>query len=80
MNIQARKLNLIEEFLRINDEHTIEQLESFIKVEKNKQYDSDLKPMSLEQFHEMIEQAKLDKANGRVVSHEEVKRIVKSWQ
>ncbi len=80
MNIQARKLNLIEEFLRINDEHTIEQLESFIKDEKNRQYDRDLKPMSLEQFHEMIEKAKLDKANGRVVSHEEVKMITKSWK
>jgi hypothetical protein len=50
------------------------------RLKKNKQHDRDLEPMSLEQFHEMIEQAKLDKANGRVVSHEEVKRTFKSWK
>jgi len=34
MNIQARKLNLIEEFLRLSDESVIEKLESLIKFEK----------------------------------------------
>jgi len=80
MNIQARKLNLIEEFLRISDESIIEKLESFIRIEKKKQYDKEIKPMSLKEFHEMIDQAKQDKANGRVVSHEELKKRVKSWK
>ncbi|MDX9908431.1 MAG: hypothetical protein RBS23_03135 [Mariniphaga sp.] len=80
MNIQARKLNLIEEFLRISDESIIEKLESFIMTEKKKQYERDLKPMSLKEFHEMIDQAKQDKANGRVISHEELKKRVKSWK
>ncbi|NHB68941.1 hypothetical protein [Perlabentimonas gracilis] len=80
MNIQARKLNLIEEFLRISDESIIEKLESFIRIEKKKQYDRELKPMSLNDFHEMIDQAKQDKANGRVISHEELKKRIKSWK
>jgi hypothetical protein len=80
MNIQARKLNLIEEFLRISDESIIEKLESFIRIEKKKQYDRELKPMSLNEFHEMIDQAKQDKANGRVVSQEELKKRIKSWK
>lgn len=80
MNIQVRKLNLIEEFLRISDERIIEKLESFIKIEKEKQYDRELKPMSLEEFHEMIDQAKQDKANGRIISHDELKKRVKSWK
>lgn len=46
MNIQARKLNLIEEFLRISDESIIEKLESFIMTEKKKQYERDLNPNS----------------------------------
>ena len=80
MNIQARKLNLIEEFLRISDESIIEKLEYFISIEKKKQYDRDVKPMSLKEFHEMIDQAKKDKAAGRVISHEELKKRVKSWK
>jgi len=80
MNIQARKLNLIEEFLRISDESIIEKLESFIRIEKKKQYNMGLKPMSLKEFHEMIDQAKQDKAEGRVISHEELKKRIKSWK
>ena len=80
MSIQARKLNLIEEFLRISDESIIEKLESLITTEKKKQYEKELKPMPLKEFHEMIDQAKQDKANGRVISHEELKERVKSWK
>jgi len=80
MDISTRKLNLIEEFLRISDESIIEQLESFIMTEKKKQYERDLKPMVLKEFHEMIDQAKQDKVNGRIISQEELKKRVKSWE
>lgn len=80
MNIQARKLNLIEEFLRISDESIIEKLESFMITEKEKQHEKNLKPMSMRTFHEMIDQAKQDKANGRVIPHEELKERIKSWK
>jgi len=79
MDIQARKLNLIEEFIRISDESFIEKLESLIRIEKKKQHERELKPMSLNEFHEMIDQAKDDKAKGRVVSHEDIKKKIKSW-
>jgi hypothetical protein len=53
MNIQARKLILIEEFLRFNDESLITKLESFIKQEKKVSHERNLKPMSMSEFHEM---------------------------
>jgi len=34
MNIRARKLVFVEEFLRINDENLIIRIESFLKQEK----------------------------------------------
>ena len=80
MNIQARKLVLIEEFLRITDESLITKLESFIKQEKIKSHESNLKPMSLNEFHEMIDQAKRDSDAGRVISHQELKKKVKTWK
>ncbi len=80
MDIQARKLNLIEAFLKISDESIIEKLESFIRIERMREYDKDLKPMSIEEFHEMIDQAKKDRAKGRVVAHEELKKSIKSWK
>ena len=79
MDIQARKLNLIEEFIRITDESIIEKLEFLVRTEKKKLHERELKPMSLNEFHEMIDQAKDDKTNGRVVSHDDLKTKIKSW-
>ena len=80
MNIQARKLVLIEEFLRISDESFITKLESFIRQEKKVSHEKNLKPMSLNEFHEMINQAKKDSEAGRVISHPELKKKMKTWE
>ncbi|MCH8545501.1 MAG: hypothetical protein LAT54_02095 [Cryomorphaceae bacterium] len=80
MDIQARKLNLIEEFLKISDEKIIEKLEFFIRLEKQRKNNTALEAMTLEEFYAMIDQAKEDQANGRVVSHEALKQRIKSWR
>ncbi len=80
MNIQARKLVLIEEFLRISDENLIAKLESFIKQQKKVSHDRELNPMSFNEFHEMIEQAIKDSDAGRVISHQELKKKIKTWK
>jgi chemotaxis protein CheY-P-specific phosphatase CheC len=80
MDIQARKRNLIEEFLRISDENRITKLESFINQEKNVSKERNLKPMSMNEFHEMIDQAKRESDAGRVITHKELKKKVKTWE
>lgn len=80
MNIQARKLGLIEEFLHINDESLILKLESVIRQEKKLLHERNLKPMTVNDFHEMIDQAKRDSDAGRVISHQELKKKVKTWK
>jgi hypothetical protein len=80
MNIQARKLVLIEEFLRISDENLITKLESFLRNEKKITRERNLKPMSLNEFHEMIDQAKKDSDAGHVISHQDLKNKVKTWK
>ncbi|NLB79637.1 MAG: hypothetical protein GX796_12600 [Clostridiaceae bacterium] len=80
MNIQAKKLELIEEFLRISDENLILKLETFLKNEKKIYRERNLKPMSINEFREMIDTALKDKDTGNVISHEELKEKVKSWK
>jgi siroheme synthase (precorrin-2 oxidase/ferrochelatase) len=80
MNIQARKLLLIEEFLRISDEHLIAKLESFIRQENKETRERELAPMSLNELHEMIALAIQDSDAGRVISHQELKKKVKTWK
>lgn len=80
MNIQARKLILIEEFLHISDESLITKLEAFIKQEKKVSHEKNLKPMSLNDFHEMIDKAKSESDTGQVISHQELKKKVRTWK
>lgn len=80
MNIQARKLLLIEEFLRVSDENIITKLEAFIKQEKKTAQERNIKPMLLKEFHEMIDQSIMDSEAGRVISHKGLKEKVKTWK
>ena len=80
MDIQARKLELIKEFLYISDESIIEKLESLIKLEKKNRHDKVFKPMSIKAFYEMIDQSLLESKNGDVVSHQDLKKKIKSWK
>lgn len=48
MDIQARKISLIQEFLRINSEELINKLDKFLYREKKKIYEKELKPMSFD--------------------------------
>ncbi len=80
MNIQPRKLVLIEEFLRISDDNLITKPELFIKQEKKISHERNLKLMPLNEFHEMIDEAKRDSKACRVISHQELKKKVKTWE
>ena len=80
MSIQTRKLVLIEEFLRISDESLITKIESFINNEKKISHEKNLKPMSLDDFHDMIKQSNQDSEAGRVISHEELRKKVRKWK
>jgi predicted transcriptional regulator len=80
MNIQARKLGLIEEFLQISDESLIIKLEDVIRKEKKIAYERKLKPMLIDEFHEMIDEAIRDRDAGRVISHQELSKKIKTWK
>jgi hypothetical protein len=80
MNIQARKLSLIEEFLRINDEQIIVKLESFLKYEKARVLENELKPMSVNEFYELIDKSLDDSKNGRIISTNDLKEKIKTWE
>lgn len=80
MDIQEKKLKLIEEFLRISDEQVLDKLEAIIRNEVQRLYSEGVKPMSLSELHEMIDEAKLDYQSGRVTSHEDLKKEVLTWK
>ena len=52
MNIQARKLEFIQEFLAIQNEDVILHLENLMKMEQSQ----DIKPMSVTELNKRIDQ------------------------
>ena len=72
MNLQARKLNLIDFLLRLQDESIIKKIEGILTSSK-KTTDLILKPFTEEEFYARNERSQKDIREGKLVSHKEVK-------
>ena len=60
MDLQTRKLNFIQEFLRLKNEKLIAKLENILKSEKVKSYEEHISPMSEDELNRIIDEAEKD--------------------
>lgn len=58
---------------RVEDGNIVTQDETTKELSK-------FEPMSINNFHEMIDQAKLDQDAGRIISHKDLKNKAKTWK
>lgn len=79
MNLEARKISFVQEFLRIQNEEIIGSLEKFLKNRKAELIDNTFKPMSIEQYNNEIDQAMNDSENGRMIKATELKAKIQKW-
>lgn len=79
MDLQTRKLKLIQEFLKIQSEEIISRLEKVLKKENLKAEQEDFKPMSVEEFNSRIDQSMEDSKNGRLIAASELKAKIDTW-
>lgn len=80
MDIQARKLHFIQEFLRVADEELIGKLERLLRTERKKKLDKELFPISLKELNEMIDKSEDDFANGRETEARNLLNQIDSWK
>jgi hypothetical protein len=80
MDIQTRKINFVQEFLRLRNIKLIEKLEKILLEDKAKDYEASLKPMSVDNFNKMIDKSIDDTKQGKVVNARELKESVKKWK
>lgn len=50
MNIEARKISLVKEFLNIDNETIIREIEELLYSKKIENYESNLKPMTMDRY------------------------------
>ena len=79
MNLEARKISFIQEFLRLQNEEIVIGLEKLLHKRKAELIDKEMKPMSIEQFNSDIDNAEDDFRNGRIISASDLKAKVKKW-
>lgn len=79
MDLQTRKLELIQEFLKVQSEEVISRLEKIMKKENAKSEQERLKPMTIEEFNSRIDQSMEDSKNGRLIEASELKSKIDTW-
>jgi len=70
----------VQEFLRISDEKLIDKLERFLRTERKKSLDKEHNPMSMNEFHQMIEKAEADVKSGRVTEARDLLKKVEELE
>jgi len=79
--VDSRKLHLIEELLKVDNEDILKKLESIIQEERMKVLEKELsQPMSLKSFNAMIDKSENDLASGKATSVNELKRKIQKWK
>ncbi|HPS46016.1 MAG TPA: hypothetical protein PKZ21_02505 [Bacteroidales bacterium] len=78
MNIQVKKLELIEWIAQMSDENIINKMnkirEAYLTFTKEK-----VKPMSLEEFYASIDKAEKDIKSGKIYSQQEAEKESENW-
>jgi len=79
MDIEARKISLVKEFLNIDNEKIIREIEKLLHNKKVENYESSLKPMTMERYKAEIEMAIKDEKNGRLIKADDLKKQIQEW-
>lgn len=79
MDLQTRKMDFIREFLRIENEKIVIQLEKLLRLERKKQIDESLVPMSLDEFDSMINRAEKDSEENKLTNAKILRKNIDSW-
>lgn len=65
MDLQTRKIEFVQEFLKIQSEQAISRLENLLKKEKKTYIDNHFKPMTEKELNERIDQSESDFRNNQ---------------
>ena len=72
MDLQARKISFVQEFLRLQNEDTIQGLEDFLKKHKSELFEQHLSPMS-DDLNKQIDESMLDSKQNKVKKASDLK-------
>lgn len=72
MNLEARKIEFVQEFLKLQSEEVISRLEKILKKESDFSEVKKFEPMTREELNKRIDQSEADFLNGRYKTSSEL--------
>ncbi|AGC76706.1 hypothetical protein LX97_01364 [Nonlabens dokdonensis] len=72
MDLQSRKIEFIQEFLKLESDDAISKLELTLKNISNKLKSEPVEPMTMEELNARIDKSEDDFVNGSYISAEEL--------
>ena len=80
MDIQARKIHFVQEFLRVADDELVTKLERLLRIERKKKLEEELSPMTMKEFNEIIDKSEDDIKNERVTEARNLLNQIDTWK
>jgi len=77
MDLQTRKLNFIQDFLKVESEKTIAQFEKLLR--NTVANEEELNPMTVDEFHKRINKSFEDVKNGKVTDANDLLTEIEKW-
>lgn len=79
MDIQTRKIRFVQEFLKLQQEDVISQLEKILRKELNSEKVQAFEPMTPDELNKRINQSLDDSKNGKLIEVHKLLSEVKKW-
>ena len=79
MDLQTRKIEFIQEFLKLQSEEAISRLEKLLKKEKKETEKKGIKPMTVEQFNKRIDKSMEDSEKGKLTEVNNLLAEIEKW-
>lgn len=72
MNLEARKIEFVQEFLKLQSEEAVSRLEKILRKEKNASDEQIFEPMTQDELSKRIDQSESDFQNNRFKNSSEL--------
>ncbi|GGE45420.1 hypothetical protein GCM10010832_26660 [Psychroflexus planctonicus] len=79
MNIEARKIEFVQEFFKLQSEKTISKLERLLKKEKEHSSPDKVEPMTSVELNARIDKSLKDSKNGKLTEVNDLLAEIEKW-
>ena len=79
MDLEARKISFVQEFLRLQNEEIVSGLEKLLRKRKAELTERNFKPMTMEPYNAEMDQAMEDSKNVRMIKATDLKAKIRKW-